>query len=227
MRDLAIIIAWSHRVAKSSALLGGAPPQPGLAGPWGRPDAFFSIGGLAPKMVPMGSVSDAYSPMQLPNSAEETPEKCRADVKSSPLWGSAPPSCPAQLGCGRYHKILSPFGKCPTAAQPSWALGPAGRIFSIGVLAPQMVPMGSVSDTYSPMQLSKSTEQTPKKSRNARNPHPFWTRPPSPPTLWVLGSGIRTRANPWRLYIIYVQTGGTRTQPFGTSNRAKKWVQHV
>ena len=106
--------------------------------------------------------------------------------------------------CVRYRKILSPFGKCPTAAQPSWALGPAGRIFSIGVLAPQMMPMGSVSDTYSPMQLSKSAEETPKKCRDARNPHPFWARPPSPLQCGVgLGGDGRARS-PHGAYIYYI-----------------------
>ena len=42
-------------------------------------------------MVPMGSVSDTYRPMQLSKSGEETPKTCRADAESSPLWGIPSP----------------------------------------------------------------------------------------------------------------------------------------
>ena len=66
----------------------------------------------------------------------------------------------------RNRKILSPFGQHPMASQASRALGLARRKISIGDLAPKMVPMGSVSDTYSPMPVPESTEETLKKCRD-------------------------------------------------------------
>ena len=56
----------------------------------------FSIGVLAPKMVPMGSVSDTYSPMPVPESAEETLKKCPDDAKSSALLEKCPCGSPLE-----------------------------------------------------------------------------------------------------------------------------------
>ena len=108
----------------------------------------------------------------------------------------------------------SALRKCTsTACQASWALGPARRFFTKRVWATKMGPMGSVSDTYSPMQASKSGSETPKKYRDARNPQPFW-KIPSP--LYI-GSGMgrdRPRRRPGPMPAIYnICANGSPTVP--------------
>ena len=91
-----------------------------------------------------------------------------------------------------------------TAPQPSWALGLARRKFSIGVLAPKMVPTGSVSDTYSPMPVPESAEETPKKCPDQAKSSALLGAPPFPPTMWVgLGGDGRARP-PHAAYIYYI-----------------------
>ena len=91
-----------------------------------------------------------------------------------------------------------------TAAQPSWALGLARRKFSIWVLAPKMVPMGSVSDTYRPMPVPESAEETPKTCRDDAKSSALLGAPPFPPTMWVgLGGDGRARP-PHGAYIYYI-----------------------
>ena len=80
------------------------------------------IGRMLARWCTVGSISDTYRPMPAPKSAEETPQKCRPDAKSSallekwpcssplegvwtasrnpqPFW-DVPQGCPAQLGLG-------------------------------------------------------------------------------------------------------------------------------
>ena len=83
---------------------------------------------------------------------------------AQPFWKNAQAAA-LQKGCGRNREILSPFGARPGAAQALWALKLARRNFPVGVLVPKMVPMGSVSDTYRPMPVPKSAEETPEKCR--------------------------------------------------------------
>ena len=115
----------ADEIAKSSALWRRVPCLPSWA--FGLARRKFSIGVLTPKMAPMGSVSDTYSPMPAPESAEETPGKCRDDAKSTallermtqnpqPFWRGAPAAA-AWWGCRRNRKILSPFETCPMPAQ--------------------------------------------------------------------------------------------------------------
>ena len=91
-----------------------------------------------------------------------------------------------------------------------------------------MVPMGSVLDTYGPMQLSKSAGETPKKYPESQNPQPFWTRPPSPLTMRGRVGGRRPRAlAPRRLYILYLQTGDFPPHQNFDLSREKTWGEVV
>ena len=132
-------------------------------GPAGR---IFSIGVPTPKMVPMGSVSDTYSPMPVSKSAGETPVKCPKIANPSALLGSAPPSCPAQLGCGRHREILSPFGARPNAAQ--LGLG-AGRTEFFNSGFPAENGANGVRFGYGPRKNVGMTQ----------NPQPFWRSVPA------------------------------------------------
>jgi hypothetical protein len=144
----------------------------------------------APGSVHDGSYPVAYTrhtPGIHPAYTRRTPGVHPAYTRRTPRrlrWdpcGVVPPQLPSAAGqsCGRYREILTPDGKRPTAAQPSWALGLAGRIFAIGILGTKMVPMGSVSDTYRPMQLSKSGEETPQKCRADAKSSPLWGSAPT------------------------------------------------
>ena len=76
-------------------------------------------------MVPMGSVSDTYSPMPVPKSAEETPEKCRPDAKSSALLEKYP-CCSPLDGVLTASQNPQPFWDVPQGYPAQLGFG-AGR----------------------------------------------------------------------------------------------------
>ena len=65
-----------------------------------------------------------------------------------------------------------------------------------------------------------------KNVRMTQNPQPFWARPPSPLQcgFWVPGS---QPANPWQLYILYLQTGEFAPQPIFYCLGEKSWGEVV
>ena len=107
----------------------------------------------------------------------------------------------------RHRTILSPFVACPRAALCSWALGLAGRKFSIKGLAPKKSPMVSNSDTYRPMPAPKSAEETPQKCRPDAKSSALLENP-LPPLQWQpLGTGPPAVPSPQAAYISICANG--------------------
>ena len=115
-------------------------PQPFWDVPQGQPSwalglagRKFSIAALAPKNVPMGSVSDTYRPMPAPKLAKETPQKCRPDAKSSALLEKRPCSSPSEGVWTASQNPQSFLGRVPGLPSPAAPWGWPGRNVRLGV----------------------------------------------------------------------------------------------
>ena len=186
-------------IAKSSALLGRAPGLPSAAGPWGWPGGNFQLGFWRPKRCLWGPFRMRTGRCWHQNRPRRPRKNVGLTQNPQPFWENAIAAA-LQKDRGQNRKILSPFGTCPTAAQPGWVLGPARRKFSIWVLAPKKVPMGSVSDAYRPMPAPEAAEETPEKCRPDAKSSALLGNP-LPPLHWQRGAGPWGRAQAPRLPI--------------------------
>ena len=111
------------------------------------------------------------------------------------------------------------------AQQPSPA-GPWGwpdENFQSGFWHPKWCQWGPFRIRTARCRYQNPPRRPRKNVRMTQNPQPFWARPPSPLQcgFWVPGS---QPANPWQLYILYLQTGDLRTHSKNDVNCEKNWV---
>ena len=137
-------------------------------------------------MRPMGSVSDTYSPMLVPESAEETPKNVGLAQNPQPFWEI--PSLPSAAGLRTLSQNPQPFWDVPHGCPAQLGHGAGRTGFFIRGSGAQNGACGVRFGYVQPDAAFKIDRADPEKISECAKSSPLLDAPPFPP--YIVGSGF-------------------------------------